>query len=1102
MPSLPHPLFVAQQTGISGLLAFFLLASLSCVGGDADASAVPGIQLAPGLSATVWASEPLLENPVAVSFDDRGRCYIVETHRWSQSVFDITKQPAWLLDDLSFRTVTDRSNFLAKTFATNFNFLTKDSERVRWVEDRAGVGHADVGGVFASGFNLPTAGTAAGVLARGNEVWFANIPDLWRLQSTSASGQADQRQVLHTGFGVHIGVSGHDLHGLKFGPDGRLYFSIGDRGFNLRDEAQSAQRRAGWNFSLEQPDSGAVLRCDPDGSNLEVFAIGVRNPQELTFDAFGNLWTGDNDTAGADESRLLYLVEGGDYGWRCSYQHQTGFGPWVQEDLWRGGLDDALPTSGMVAQGPAGLDYYPGTGLGAAWNGHFLMCDFPGGIWDFTVTNHGAGFHLNSRSKFVWGLWPTDVEFGPDGAVYAVDWVAGWDKPHKGRIYRISSPGTKDPLAAETQRLLRDGFTQRADQDLAALMSHPDQRIRLRAQWALATRGAAGISMLAQGVREGSTLFSRLHGIWGLGQILRQTGSSALPNTSVAEGVQSLIAALDATETEVRAQAAKQLGELQIVAASERLVRSLHDPEPRVRFFAAISLGRLGKRPSLEPVLVMLRENANRDLFLGHAGMMALLGMTDPVGLVSLRADPSSAVRRAALLALRRLQRPEIATFLSDLDPDLNYQAARAINDVPIPGAMSQLAAFLGKVDCASNLVTRAVNANFRLGEARNATVLANYANRVDAPEPLRVRALEALGDWANPSSLDRVVGLWRPLPRRAIEPGRRALRAVAASLHRGTSDAVKIAAMRAASSLGVQEVGNGLCDSMSLSNTSAAVRVEVLRTLAALHHARWSEAVSLGLQDAAPAVRAEALTLAADQPTPAVLERLSDFLAPQTELHLRQTALRVLGRVTDPAVEPLLKGWMERLLAGQVETSLTLDVLDAVRGRSEPILTKLLSQYELRLQGESSMAPFQPVLQGGDAGKGKTWFFDKADIACLRCHQVRGVGGTLGPVLDGVGKRLKREEILESILRPNASISAGFEQAQITTRDGNIHAGLVKQETDTEVVLESLEEGIVRLAKSRVQSRVRGLSAMPEGLEKLMTLRELRDLIEYLSGL
>ncbi len=123
-----------------------------------------------------------------------------------------------------------------------------------------------------------------------------------------------------SGLGVHIGVSGHDAHGLIFGPDGKLYFSVGDRGFAPLDDIR------GFGFTCAflkrtLPDTGAVFRCNPDGSDFEVFCLGLRNPQELAFDNFGNLFTVDNDTAGPDDSRLLHLVEGGAYG--CAVRIST-----------------------------------------------------------------------------------------------------------------------------------------------------------------------------------------------------------------------------------------------------------------------------------------------------------------------------------------------------------------------------------------------------------------------------------------------------------------------------------------------------------------------------------------------------------------------------------------------------------------------------------------------------------------------------------------------------------------------------------------------------------------------------------------------------------
>src|SRR5690606_21418799 len=143
----------------------------------------------------------------------------------------------------------------------------------------------------------------------------------------------------------------------------------------------------------------------------------------------------------------------------------------------------------------------------------------------------------------------------------------------------------------------------------------------------------------------------------------------------------------------------------------------------------------------------------------------------------------------------RQLERPEIAEFLKDSEPNLVTEAARAINDVPINAAIPELAAMLQRAadilsaESSANphapeqILCRTINANFRLGHVTNAVALATFAANTNAPEAMRVEALDALSDWENPNPLDRVMGLWRPLPKRDKQIAVSAIQPVAKQL-------------------------------------------------------------------------------------------------------------------------------------------------------------------------------------------------------------------------------------------------------------------------------------------------------------------------------
>jgi quinoprotein glucose dehydrogenase len=483
------------------------------------------------------------------------------------------------------------------------------------------------------------------------------------------------------------------------------------------------------------------MRCNADGSGLELFATGLRNPQDLAFDAYGNLWTGDNNCDAGDAARWTYVMEGGDCGWRVGYQQAPGRGPWMSEKLW--GMDawqtapSEVPPVAHVGHGPSGICFNGGIGLPEAYKDHFFLTDFPGSVLSFAVKPKGAGFEVTDLKTFVGDLWPTDVKIGTDGALYFADWVNGWGMPNKGRIYRIADPVMAASAAVlETKKLIADGMEKRGDDDLVALLGHGDQRVRLAAQFELSDR--KNPAALKGALSKDRPLLARIHAIWGLSQ-RGELGPVA-----------GLLTDADA---EVRAQASKVLGDHRYIASTDGLLPLLKDPSARVRSFAAMALGKIGSKAAVGPLFELLRENADKDAWLRHAGVIALSWIGDADAIKAKSGDESTSVRLAALLALRRLKRAEVADFLEDKEPAIVFEASRAINDGPVPASQPKLAAMLLGKKLPEKVWTRAINAAYRTADT---AALLQFVARKDVPDSARAEALKALGDWAHPSRTAR----------------------------------------------------------------------------------------------------------------------------------------------------------------------------------------------------------------------------------------------------------------------------------------------------------------------------------------------------------
>src|ERR1051325_100222 len=587
---------------------------------DEAERAIKRFRIPQGFKVELFAAEPLLANPVAFAIDEKGRFFVAETFRLHAGVTDIRNHMDWLDEELASTSVAERVEYMKRREGKRIADYTKETDRVRLIWDSDGDGKADKSTVFADGFNGIAEGIGAGLLAHHGNVYYANIPNLWVFRDDNKDGVTDFKRSLLSGFGVRVGFLGHDLHGLRIGPDGKLYFTIGDRGAHVVTKEGVNER------VVANHEEGVVYRCNLDGTGLEIFARGLRNPQELAFDAYGNLWTGDNNSDGGDPARWVYVVEGGDSGWRVGYQFITqpnARGVWLAERMcypqFPGQAAFMLPPIANIGNGPSGLTYYPGVGLPERYTDHFFLCDFRGstdsGVHSFGVRPKGAGFEITDRHNFLWEVLVTDADFGYDGCLYISDWVHGWNKTGMGRLYRVFDPElVKAKAVKETKDFFAQGFDRFSVQRLADLLSHPDMRVRQEAQFGIVDLGpVTAATPFTNIVRRSVNGFARLHAIWGLGQIA----------TRSALAVSELTRLFEDPDPEVRAQAAKVLGDAR-AANPKALARLLSDENPRVRFFSALALSKSSQLESLSPVVEMLRANADQDVYLRHAGVMAL----------------------------------------------------------------------------------------------------------------------------------------------------------------------------------------------------------------------------------------------------------------------------------------------------------------------------------------------------------------------------------------------------------------------------------------------------------------------------------------------
>jgi putative membrane-bound dehydrogenase-like protein len=422
-------------------------------GPEAARESVKRFKVANGLEATLFASEPMVRNPTDVDIDQRGRVWITEAvnYRYSFQKWGVL-QPA--------------------------------GDRIVILEDTNSDGVADKETVF---YQDPSINAALGICVLGNQVIVSDSPNVFVLTDTDGDGKADKRELLFTG------ISGrdhdHGVHAFVFGPDGKLYFNMGNEGKQLNRpvsrniplhgpigpvEMKPAVDRDGneVNNHGKPYRMGMVFRCNPDGGEIETLAWNFRNNYEVAVDSFGTLWQSDNDDDGNQGVRINYVMAYGNFGytdemtgagWPTGWgkakskgapESEKVFYEWHQYDP--GVVPNLLHTG---AGSPTGIIVYEGKLLPEIFRNQVIHCDAgPRVVRAYPAEPDGAGYKarivdlIASTEEDKW-FRPSDVCVAPDGSIYIADWndagVGGHfmadQKPETmtGRVYRLAPAGAR-----------------------------------------------------------------------------------------------------------------------------------------------------------------------------------------------------------------------------------------------------------------------------------------------------------------------------------------------------------------------------------------------------------------------------------------------------------------------------------------------------------------------------------------------------------------------------------------------------------------------------------------------------------------------------------
>ncbi|MFO1437681.1 MAG: PVC-type heme-binding CxxCH protein [Verrucomicrobiaceae bacterium] len=999
-----------------------------------------------GFEMQLIAAEPLVTDPVAITYDADGRAYVCE------------------MNDYPY---TDK----AAHKPSQENPTDAHIGKVRLLTDTDGDGTFDKATVFAEGLSWPT-----GAACWKGGIFVTATPDVWYLKDTNDDGVADVRQKVFTGF-KKLNVQAV-MNNPIWGLDHRIYIAGGSNGGEI-------QRVPGSESVMPIPSDFKPLPIkrndfsfDPSTGDVRLESGGARFGQ--TFDDWGNRFLCNirnpcqhvvlpyrylarnpylvvpsalNDCAEAGDQLPVYRTSPAEP-WR-EFRAKR----WVQEG-------SHLPKSELVGAGvvtsSSGITVYRGDAYPKEYRDFAFVADVAGNLfYRMKLVPDGVTFkavQVDGTKNFCTSddLWFRPVNFvnAPDGCLHVCDMYREviehpWSIPddihaavdllrgkNKGRIWRLAPKSGAAVSAASSQaRGLHHTpkLSAASTNDLVALLDHPNAWHRETAQRLLFERqDKTAVEPLRELVKSGKT---------------EQGKVCAL----------RVLSSLSALNTEILDVAARPLNGPVAEAAAE-----LYEPfVPTLKW-----AGDLRQDTSKIPFARLAAHAENR------VAIKALFSMRDLTTTVENGAGGAFWSEATRSVGSRVNADPWLQTMV------LCIAADRADN-LLVPWLFDGRSLEFAK---GGTLVPQLAGLVAAKGDKSKLAVIVTALSKAEFPSDLRSRMLKAMLAHTTRLSISlATVSSNETTNTRLQEIGTHAIGSMSGS----KSAEEKILALPVVTSFSPAEKAFEVIRRLLMPSEPQDLQIAALEAVGSYREPAVADMLIDAWPKMTPTLRDKATTILLSR-TDRIAKLLDAIEAKKiTPAQLSVAAKATLGRQKTPALaERIAK------LIGDGSSSNRKEVI-------ERYLTAMLGSDPGTPARNESVVAGKSARITGDATRGAKIY----ETACMVCHKFADKGNDVGPHL-GTIKAWTAEQLVTNILDPNREVSPNFALYLVETNDGRTLSGLITSETAGNLTLKRADGGTDTVLRSEIKSLTSpGISLMPEGLEAAITPQQMADLIAYLKG-